>query len=169
MNRIDKTLLGRNVKALREAIGISQHDFSTLLDISKRSLANVELGTTNISIDLLSNISSFYNLSIDDLTNKNLIIKDNLRDKIIQSHRNKANYIAILNKKPNLSYALKYRLLKSNFFEKQREVGEIKQFFEKIGWNYLGTSISNALKRERGQIKIEPHPSKKGTFVYSKK
>lgn len=169
MNRIDKVILGKNVKALREAVGISQHDFSALLDISKRSLASIELGSTNISIDLLSNISSFYGLSIDELTNTNLKIKDNFRDKIIEFHSDKKAYLIILNKRPNLTYALSYKLLKTNFLEKQREVSEIKLFFENLGWNYLGTSISNALKREKDKIKIEPHASKKGTFVYSKK
>ena len=169
MNRLDKTILGRNVKALREAVGISQHDFSALIEISKRSLASIELGTTNISADLLSNISSFYNLSIDELTDKNVKIESNFRDKIIEFHKENYAYQIILNKRPNLTYAINYNLLNSGFLDRQREISEIKLFFEKTGWTYLGTSISNALKREKDKIKIEPHLSKKGTFVYSKR
>ncbi len=168
MNRLDKTILGKNVKALREAVGVSQHDFSALIDISKRSLANIELGTTNISADLLSNISSFYNLTIDELTAKDLKIQNCFREKIIEYHEDNDAYLIILNKRPNLTYAINHKLLNSGFLEKQREVNEIKLFFEKLGWNYLGTSVSNALKREKSKIKIEPHRSKKGTFVYSK-
>ncbi|RZK01458.1 MAG: XRE family transcriptional regulator [Flavobacterium sp.] len=153
MNRIDKAILGKNVKALREAVGLSQHDFSALLEISKRSLASIELGSTNTTLDLISNISSFFGLSIDELTNTELKIKNKFRDTIIEFHSGNNKYLAILNKRPNLTFAINYELLKSNFLEKPREVNEVKSFLAKLGWNYLGTSISNALKRERSQIK----------------
>lgn len=169
MKQFDRAILGKNVKALREAVGISQHDFSSLIDISKRSLASIELGATNISVDLLSFISSFYNLTIDKLTDKGLKIPNDFREKIIELHKGNTAYQIILNKRPNLTYAINYKLVKTIFLDNPKEINEIKLFFEKHGWNYLGTSISNALKREKDKIKIEPHSSKKGTFVYSKK
>lgn len=169
MKQFDRAILGKNVKALREAVGISQHDFSSLIDISKRSLASIELGATNISVDLLSFISSFYNLTIDKLTDKDLKTPNDFREKIIAFHKDNLSYQIILNKRPNLTYAINYKLVKTNFLDNPKEINEIKLFFEKQGWKYLGTSISNALKREKDRIKIEPHPSKKGTFVYSKR
>ncbi|WP_461789684.1 helix-turn-helix domain-containing protein [Pedobacter sp.] len=169
MERFDRPLFGRNVKILREALGISQHDFSSLIDISKRTLANIEAGATNISIDLLSAISSFFGLSIDSLSDPKLLVPSNFRDKVKELHKNKSAYQIILNKKPNLTFAINQLLLPSSFLNAGREINEVKLFFEKLGWEYLGTSISNALKRQKNKIKIESHPTKKGTFVYSKK
>ncbi|WP_461791637.1 helix-turn-helix domain-containing protein [Pedobacter sp.] len=169
MNRFDRTVFGRNVKSLREALGISQHDFSSLIDISKRTLASIEAGATNISIDLLSVISSFFNISIDNLADSKLIVPHNFSEIIREVHKNKTSYLIILNKRPNLTYAINNILLVADFIEKPKEINEIKLFFEKHGWEYLGTSISNALKRQEGKIKIEPHPTKKRTFVYSKR
>lgn len=169
MDRFDRTILGNNVKLLREALGFSQHDFSSLIDISKRTLASIESGATNISVDLLSVLSSFFNLTIDSLTNSNLTVPKNFRATIKDLHKHKPAYQTIINKRPNLTYAINHQLLTTNFLDNAKEVNEIKLFFEKLEWKYLGTSISNALKREKNKIKIEPHPTKKGTFVYSKK
>lgn len=169
MKQFDRSILGKKIKTLREAVGISQHDFSSMIDISKRSLASIELGATNISVALLSVISSFYNLTIEKLTDENLNVPDNFREKIISLHKDNTAYQIILNKRPNLTYAISYKLLKENFLNNPKEINEIRSFFEKNGWNYLGTSISNALKRMHNLIKIEPHPTKKGTFVYSKR
>ena len=79
MNKFDRKIVGKNVRRLRDAIGISQHDFSSIIEISKRSMASIELGTTNTSANLLSTISSFYNLKSDDLSNDKLEIKDDFR------------------------------------------------------------------------------------------
>lgn len=169
MNKFNRIIVGKNVKALREEIGISQHDFSSIIDISKRSLASIELGATNISADLLASISSFYNLSLDDLSNTELKVSENFRDEIINLHKNNPAYQIVLKKRPNLNYAINFKLLRTSFLNKSKEITDIKQFFEKHGWVYLGTSISNALKREKDKIQIDVHPTKKGTFIYSRK
>lgn len=169
MNKFDRKIVGKNIRRLRDAIGISQHDFSSIIDISKRSMASIELGITNTSASLLSTISSFYSLKSDDLSNAELEIKDNFREEIIELHKNNPSYQTILKKRPNLTYAINYKLLKTTFLDNPKEVNDIKIFLKKLNWHYLGTSLSNALKREKDKIKIEPHPTKKGTFVYSKR
>lgn len=169
MNHFDREIIGRNIKALREAVALSQHDFSSLIEISKRSLASIEAGTANSNFELVQKVLEFFNYKIENIVKNKLKISENFREQLIDFHKNNRHFLNILSKKPNLTYAINYKLLKTNFLSKPREVNDIKLFFEELGWLYLGTSISNALKRMPDLIRIETHPTKKGTFVYSKR
>jgi len=169
MAQFDRKIIGKNIKSLREASGLSQLDFSHLVDISRRSIANIEAGTGNNNLDHLDNIFSFFNVKINDILKKEIQIPINFRESLIANHKNNKPLLILLGKQPNITYAIKYKLLKSDFINTPKEVNEIKLFFEQYGWGYLGTSISNGLKREADKILISKHEFKKNTNVYSKK
>ncbi len=168
MAQFDRKIIGKNIKSLREASGLSQLDFSHLVDISRRSIANIEAGTGGNNLDMLDRIFSFFNIKISDTLKKEIQIPINFRETLISNHKNNKPLLLLLGKKPNITYAIKYKLLKSDFINLPKEVNEIKLFFEQYGWVYLGTSISNALKREHDRIWIGEHKFKKNTYVYSK-
>lgn len=168
MPQFDGKIIGKNIKSLREASGLSQLDFSHLVEISRRSIANIEAGTGSNSLDLLDRIFTFFNIKIGDTLKKEIQIPIDFRERLIANHKNNKPLLILLRKQPNISYAINYKLLKSGFINTPKEVNEIKGFFEQYGWNYLGTSISNGLKREAGKIRIGEHSSKKNTNVYSK-
>lgn len=167
MFKFDKIVFGNNVKLLRKAIGVSQLDFAILIDISKRSVANIEAGITSNNMEVVSKICSFYNIGINDLNDLNYKIPDDFRDKIIKHHKNNIIYFNIINKQPKIFFSIEKNLLNSTFLDKPKEINEIKLFFEKMGINYRSSSLSNALKGNKN-IKIDTHPNKKGTFIYSK-
>jgi len=169
MDSIDNYLLGRNIKLLRKSIGISQHDLSTLLDISKRTLAGIESGNSTGSFKILNQLSEFFNLGIGSIISENLQIPENFRNKLTYFHKSSSHFLSLLKKKPNLGYAIQFVLLNSEFFDKPREINEIKNFFEKEGWRFLGPSISNALKKQEKWIIIEQHAHKRNTNVYRRK
>ncbi len=169
MAQFDRTIIGKNIKSLREAAGLSQLDFSHLVEISRRSIANIEAGLGGNNLDHLDRIFSFFHVKINDSLKKEIQIPLNFRENLIANHRNNKPLLILLGKQPNIAYAIKYKLLKSDFLDIPKEVNEIKLFFEQYGWQYLGTSISNGLKRESDKILITEHPSKKSTNVYSKK
>jgi hypothetical protein len=75
----------------------------------------------------------------------------------------------ILNCSPEIVYAIEFKLLKSDFIDQPKEISQIKSFFERFGWKYSGTSISNALKRMPDLIEIRQHETKKNTNIYLKK
>lgn len=172
MANYQQGIIGTNVKLLRESIGLSQHDFSTLVDISKRSIANIESGRSNIDLNQINKLLSFYLMySINDLSDKDLKVYPDIKEKLIAIHRKeKPDLINLLSKTPHIVYAVKYKLLTSDFLKAPKEINEIKNFFlEKYGWDFIGSSISNALKRMPNLIEIKPHANKKNTNVYVKK
>jgi transcriptional regulator with XRE-family HTH domain len=168
MAQFDRKIIGENIKALREASGLSQQDFSHLVEISRRSIANIEAGNGGNNLDLLDRISTFFNVKISDILNKGINVPLNFRENLLSYHKNSEPLLILLSKQPNITYAIKYKLLKSDFLDTPKEVNEIKWFFEQCGWKYLGTSISNGLKREKEKILISEHNLKKNTNVYSK-
>lgn len=168
MAQFDRKIIGENIKALREASGLSQQDFSHLVEISRRSIANIEAGNGGNNLDLLDRMSTFFNVKISDILKKEINVPLNFREYLISYHKNNEPLFILLSKQPNISYAIKYKLLRSNFLDTPREVNEIRSFFEQCGWKYLGTSISNALRREGTNILIRVHDVKKSTNVYLK-
>ncbi|MBB5647662.1 helix-turn-helix domain-containing protein [Pedobacter cryoconitis] len=168
MSNLVRNIIGNNVKSLRIALGLSLLNFSIVTELSKASVINIESGKTGYNLNLLDNIILFSRQSLSDLSNENYVPTDDLRDKLINHYKNNPEFISILSQTPEIVYAVKYKLLKSDFINSPKEINEIKIFFEQFGWKYLGTSISNTLKRLPAKILISKHPSKKNTHVYSK-
>lgn len=170
MKQINLSTIGYNVKNLRESSGLSQHDFSIATEISKRSLANIESGTYDYKIKILDNILDFFNLEFDKINRNKMIIPKNFREHIITLHlKKKSNFIGLLTKEPNIVYSIRFKLLKDSYFNKPREVKELREFFKEFGWNYNSSSITNALIRMSDLIEIRKHDSKGNTNVYFKK
>lgn len=163
-------IISENVKNLREAIGLSQHDFSLIIGLSKRSIANIESGEHDFKIKILYKILSFFNLDFENISNDKLKITDDLREITIKEHKKiNTDKIEILSKRPTIVYAIKYKLLKSDFLNDPREINEIRTLFKKWGWVYPSSSITNALMRMPQQIQIRKHESKGNTNIYLKK
>ncbi|WP_222845965.1 helix-turn-helix transcriptional regulator, partial [Flavilitoribacter nigricans] len=58
---------GKNLRALRKARGLSQNEMADLLDVTSGTISNYEQGTSNPDIPKLLYISTFFNVSIDDI------------------------------------------------------------------------------------------------------
>lgn len=170
MPKLDKKIIGNNFRELREGVGLSQHDLSTLLEISKRTLANLELGHTKMHIGLLQRLMSFYDIEdLNLICNENFGVSVNLREKLQVKYGKEKEYSTLLNKQPTLVYAIKYKLLLSDFLNEPKQVNDVRKYFKSLGWTYLGTSISSALKRLSDIVLITPHGTKKNTNLYQLK
>ena len=67
-DRLDYRLeLGRTIRSLRSAQGISTRKFSAMVGISKTTLVNIEGGKANPSLDLLVRIARGLNVSVANL------------------------------------------------------------------------------------------------------
>lgn len=168
MIKIDKKTIGNNVKLLREALGLSQVDFSHLVEVSPGTITNLEYGRAPNSLNTLEKLLIFFNIEMNDLLYREISIPADFRESFINEHKTNKELLNLLHKRPTIVYAIKFKLLKSNFLDKPREIGEVKAYFEKFGWMFLGTSISNALKRMPDLIEIKKHPTKLNTNVYSR-
>lgn len=164
-----RQLIGRNVKLIRAALALSQGNFALVAGISRASLINIESGTNGYNLNLLDKILLFSEFRLENLSKSDFTVPNNYREKLISHYRNEPTIFLILNKKPSIVYSIEHKLLGSSFFDTPKEIHQIKDFFEKLGWSFQGTSIQNALKRMPDKINIEDHDTKKNTFLYSKK
>lgn len=66
MNKEKYDSIGRNLKLLRINVGLTQDEMSSLLNLSRPCYTLYELGKRNPDIQTLYDISSMYNLDIND-------------------------------------------------------------------------------------------------------
>lgn len=169
MSRLIRVTIGSNVRKIRKILGLSLLNFSILCELSKASIVNIEVGKSGYNLNLLEKIVKFTRCSLGELSDENFTPKSNLRDELLEIYNGNDAFYALLSQKPNLSHTIEEKLLKSDFLDIPKEVREIKDYLSELGLTYNRASISIALKRMSHLIKGEPHPTKKGTFVYSRK
>ena len=63
----NKSELGARIKLLRKQHGLTQEQFSEMLNMTENNLYRMESGRRNISIELLVEISTRFNTSLDYL------------------------------------------------------------------------------------------------------
>ena len=165
MSEPSRKIIGRNVKLVRRLLNQSQSHFGDMVDLSKPTIINIESGQSGYNIDLLESIISFTGYILTDFANSDFKPEPALREKLIEKYQNDSRY-STLGKKPNIVYAIKYKLMVSSFFENFRETNEIKKYFEQFGWYFKGPSITNALRRLSDEIDIREHPDKNNTHQY---
>jgi len=66
--------LGKNIRALRKEIKLSQIDLAKKLNVSQTSVAHYEAGTRQPTIETLKELSQIFNKPIDDLVG-NIVIE----------------------------------------------------------------------------------------------
>lgn len=59
--------IGERVRIVREELGYTREKFAEILDVSASTLANVELGRTQIPHVLLFNLYEMFGISSDDI------------------------------------------------------------------------------------------------------
>lgn len=169
MATTSRSIIGRNVRTVRKELGLSLLKFSILTKLSKATIVNIESGRTGYNLNLLDNIVVFTNFSLSDLTNERFTVKNDFREKMIKFYSKDAEFYTILHEKPEIAYAIKKKILNDDFLKIPKEIKDIRLHLLTFHWSYSGSSISTALKRMSNLIKIQEHPLKKGTFLYSKK
>jgi len=128
MKTITQSAIGTRISELRKSKGYSQDELARLLEISRPSLTQIELGKRNVSVIELKKIADNFSISIDRLLSQELIIEDvnisltdkeenqKLRVSIPKLNVNKFKDILlyILERcagKPNVGETLLYKLL----------------------------------------------------------
>ncbi|ETZ21789.1 helix-turn-helix domain-containing protein [Pedobacter sp. V48] len=167
MAKVSTAIVGKNIKSIRESIGLSQKDFSILVGVSRASLIKIEAGSTGYRLNLLDGIIDFTKFNLSDLSKMNFSLPDNYREKLIRVYEEDVTVGVILNQQPTLVYCIKYSLLNSQFLKEPKEIRQITKFFADKGWVFSGNSIQIALKRMTGIIVIKKHESKGNTNTYS--
>ena len=154
MSRLNVINIGINLQRLRKATDLSQDELSTLIPISKRSIAKIEKRDPKVSASKLNILYDFFNLSQDEFSAEDLKIDKGLR-KLLAIHHQEIHpeYLKLLTRTPRIVYAIDFYLLPSNLLKEPMEVKKIREyFFEKFGWDFPSSSLSNALQRKSDQF-----------------
>lgn len=88
--------IGIRIRKIRENLGYTREKFAELLDISESTLANIELGRTYISQNILLNLYSRFGISSDDVlhgTNKTNTTQDKINRIISSLNKDDCKYI----------------------------------------------------------------------------
>ena len=134
--------LGNKLKQLRQNVGLSQEQFSDLLNINRVAVSQIESGTRKITAEEIAKIAKVFNISTDDLLNpiKEIKIvfdrikeetppKEEIRINVPQKNLKKFKEVLlyILNKvgsKPNIGETVLYKILyfiDFDYYEKYEE------------------------------------------------
>lgn len=111
------------------------------------------------SIDHLSlslNLAAdFFDTSISKLNSQDIEYEYLYRLKLLKKHRSRLEYFTILNKRPSISYAIKYYLIYNSKFKNDGLIiSEIKELLTEIKWHYTSAYLSNAMSRNEDLIEI---------------
>jgi transcriptional regulator with XRE-family HTH domain len=61
--------IGKNIKKIREEKGLTQQSIADLIAMHRSNYSRVETGDRDLSIDAISKIAKYFNMTIDQLVN----------------------------------------------------------------------------------------------------
>ena len=169
MITFDADLTRENILYCLRFSGISIEGFTNILGVSVRKFKYVKARKSNFNINDIEKASAFFRVSFSKLTTTRITLSGDFRRSLLSHHHNNLEYTKILEDKPSIPYAIQFILITNDeFLENKMEVKAIKKLLDKKGFSYASSSLTNELKKSE-LIDYEPHPSKKGTFLYFKK
>jgi transcriptional regulator with XRE-family HTH domain len=80
MKTITQKEIGQRISELRKSKGYSQDDLAKMLDISRPSLTQIELGKRNLSVIEIKKIADILSISIDKLLSSNYSLSELIID-----------------------------------------------------------------------------------------
>ncbi|MCR3760294.1 helix-turn-helix transcriptional regulator [Clostridium felsineum] len=100
---MEKNILGKRIKQLRESLNISQLDLSKYLNISNTTLSQYENGKRIPSDEIKSKLADYFNVSLDYLLGRTeepnpINIPQEYKDKYKVTSRDKKQYIEHMKK-----------------------------------------------------------------------
>lgn len=128
MNKLTQKEIGRRISEIRKSKGYSQDDLAKMLNMSRPSLTQIELGKRNLTVLELNEITNILSISIDKLLSSSFTLKEQLveQEKMDEAHEYRISVpelkvnkfkdilLYVLEKcagKPNVGETLLYKLL----------------------------------------------------------
>lgn len=169
MANYSREIFRENVFNLVRFSGLTFEQFANILEISLRKLKYVKKGESKFSISDVNKIALFFDISFAELTTKKIEVTRNFRNELLDTHRRNLEYRKTLEDPPSIPYAIEFILVfDPDFKNKELEVKQILQIFQKYGWDYRSSSVSKELKKIVTLVRSKPHPHKNGVNLYSK-
>ncbi|WP_156169849.1 hypothetical protein [Sphingobacterium sp. IITKGP-BTPF85] len=155
MMNIDRKIITKNILKLIDSNGINDTDFANLIDKSTRTLARIRKEKALFNIEDINIASSFFNKTLIEFNSPEIAIEGNSRNILKQIHKDNVAYYSLLEKRPSITYAITFYLLKNEqFCSAGMIVEKIKNFFESFGWYYSSSYISSAMVRNSEYVSV---------------
>lgn len=154
MKNLNRLLVTQNILKLIDYSGITDIDFANLLEKSVRTIKRIREQHSLFTIDDINKSASFFQIDILTMNNIKIEFEENFRHKLLAKHKKHTAYSSILEKKPSISYAIKYYLLKEQKIKVGLTVHQIKEYFSALKWDYSSSYISTAMVRNKDLIEI---------------
>lgn len=155
MKSIDRSFISQNILKLINYAGVSDVDFANLLDISKRTILRIRNNEAYFGVKDINIAADFFQIPVSKINSQMVKFEENYRHKLIEKHKNNTEYLSILNKRPSITYAIEFYLLKNqDFQDKGFVVKEIENFFKQLNWDFSSSYISNAMTRNSNFVKV---------------
>lgn len=87
-------MLDKNIKLLRKNKGLTQDEFAKKLGVNRAMIGSYEEGRAQPKISVLQSISNYFNVSIDDLINKDLSLQHDDTSEIVDIKGNNLRVLA---------------------------------------------------------------------------
>jgi len=158
-----------NINKLIDATGLSDVSIANMLNLSIRKLKYLKRGKVKLKLIDIELFTNFFNVSIHDLSKINFKTNSQIRERLKEKYRGNVEYVIHFEQTPTITYSIQYVLINSPLFKKPMEIKDIRSLLKSRGWIYRSSSISQALARQTELVEIQNHPTKKKTFLYSKK
>ena len=155
MSNIDRKFITRNILSLIDYSGVADIDFANLIEKSSRTIIRIRKGEALFSIEDINVATEFFNKSLFELNTRNVEFEENFRNNLKEIHKSNTSFSNVLEKRPSITYAITYYLLKNKEFRTSGlSVDKINKFFNSFGWDYSSSYISGAMSRNKKLIGI---------------
>lgn len=155
MSNIDRKFITQNILNLIDFSGVADIDFANLIEKSARTIVRIRKGEALFTIEDINIAIEFFNKPLTELNTKNIQFEDNFRNNLKATHKSHTSFYTVLDKRPAITYAITYYLLKNEeFCTSGLTVDKINQFFNSFGWDYSSSYVSSAMNRNKKLIDI---------------
>ncbi|SJN49834.1 hypothetical protein [Sphingobacterium sp. JB170] len=154
MKNLNRLTVTQNILKLIDQSGITDVEFANLLEKSVRTIKRIREQQSLFTVDDINKSASFFQIDIRKMNNSKIKFEDNFRHNLLAKHKHHTAYSPLLEKKPSISYAIRYYLLKEQKFKIGLTVHEIKEYFSVLKWDYSSSYISTAMVRNNDLIEI---------------
>ncbi|MCH7414324.1 helix-turn-helix domain-containing protein [Belliella sp. R4-6] len=173
-NGLDKDILaGSRIKLMRERLLMSSKAFSKATGIPVTTINRIENGIESYDVHKLTPICNFFGINREDLYKSDFEIPEwrALISKMKKLHKPGSNpYTYIFTKTPKLPMVIEQILLKEDVLDDYVQVKDVMKFLsEKCNWEYLSSSITNALNKFVENGEIESKQVSSSLFKYRRK
>ncbi|SFS88688.1 hypothetical protein [Sphingobacterium wenxiniae] len=155
MTSIDRKFITENILKLLDYSGVADSDFANLIEKSSRTMVRIRKGEALFTIESINIATQFFDKTLDELNTIKVEFEENYRNKLKDIHKSNTSFYAVLEKRPTITYAIKYYLLEYHEFQTSGMiVDKINDFFNSLGWEYSSSYISSSMSRHKKQIYV---------------